>query len=281
MNADLHFHPSFFSRGDKPHITERETPSLADILRNMDKKVSDILTITSCSTASHIDRRWSEYTREVHDLDQTVLNGEEFGENFCDNSNGMFFNRKRGYPATTIPLYLLHGQEFKTDKGDINVIGAESRVPIENSNGDFYWMLDASRNSGQNVLITIPHPARGLKIDADELKKLYEEGKIDALEMYDSMDTASGNRKSMELTKSTNIPGIAVSDGHRLKDMRRARIFIEDPSHKISTYEELTRYIKNSVKSRSNYISLVDQSPITSRILYISRLANAVLFPQF
>ena len=270
MKADLHFHPSFFSRGDKPHFTEFKTPSLEEILNAMGQKGMEILTITSCSTVSHIDTRWNKYAKEADNL------GVEFSENSSENENGLFFE---DYDRHS--LYLLHGQEFKTDKGDINVIGAESRVPIENSNGNFYWMLSAAKDSGHNVIITIPHPSRGLKIDPTELEKLYREGKIDALESYDSLDTSYGNKVSSQINQTTGIPGIAVSDGHRIKDMGKSRIFIRDIRSKEQlTYENLTKQLKDKIRTR-DFITTRDPSPLTSRILYLARLGNAILLPNY
>lgn len=266
MKADLHFHPSFFSRGDKPHITEKTTPSLVDIRVKALYTGMDLIAITSCSNSEHIDKRWEAYMQEA---EKCIM---YFGGKKLDSQVLILGN----IPSSM--TYLIHGQEFKTNKGDINVLFAEQRIPIENSNGGFYWLLDSARNCGENTLIGINQLSK-CKLTPKELRELYEKGKIDFLESYNSMDFEKNNQYAKKVSDEKQIPGIAVSDGHRLEDMARAYIRAGEGYLPDATYAELAKYVKNAIKSRS-FENIQEKTPLKGKALYLARLANAMFFPK-
>ena len=284
MKADLHFHPSVFAKGDKPHLSERKIPTLFNIEDMMVEKDIDILTITSCSSKDNIDPRWENhrYDKEIHPIYQPKDLSEfyviRFSQNHRDKKSGKMESLK----------LILHGQEFKTSRGDINVIGALERIPVEKSEGNLFWLLDAARDRGNEVIVTIPHPGRGLQLTSNELVELYEQGKIDALESYDSLDTIRGNKRSLQISLSTQLPGISVSDGHRLTDLGRSYIDVDlsfdyhfsNPNESfIQQYISFIKGFKEKIRS-GNFESIRNPSPFSSRVLYMTKMVNAKLCPS-
>ena len=265
MKADLHFHPSFFSRGDKPHITELRTPSLDEIEQKAFDSDIDVLAITSCSWPKHIDKRWNEYLKEAEAKSPT------YREILSDQA--ILSTREDSRKM----VYIIHGQELQTNKGDINVLFADQRVPIEKTSGKLEEVISAARDSGNNVLIGI-NQVRKCKLSPQELKELHQYGEIDFLESYNSLDINLNNGYAKKTSKKTEIPGIAVSDGHRLSDMGRA--YIQTNSLiPILSYKGLARFMKEKINSKK-FKNVEESSSLSSRFLYAARLANAVLCPR-
>lgn len=267
MNADLHFHPSFFSYGDKNHLTERNYPNLEQICKTAFKKGIDVLTITSCSSRDHIDRRWYNYMNDLKDYNR--IKSTRISENCarfeCD------------FDVEPHTIYIYHGQEFKTYQGDLNVIFAEKRISIEKCGGNFYELINMAKDSGENVLVTIPNPSRLDQSTIINSKFWYNFQKIDAFESYDSLDFSSNNNKSSYLSDNLKIPGIAVSDGHRLKDLGKSYISFEC---KEQDGLELPRIIKERIKN-NQFTKIEKSSSNISRLLYGLRLTEAILSKKF
>ncbi len=261
MKADLHFHPSFFSYGDKPHITEWNYPTLNKIILNAYEKEIDVLTITSCSSKNSIDKRWDNYMKDLMGYDN-IKNYARFD---C------YFDNKPRF------IYFFHGQEFKTDKGDLNILFAEQRVPIEKSNGKFEYVVDSARDSGENVLIGINQVGKS-KLRKEEIKGLYDTGKIDFIESYNSMDLKKNNDCAGLIAKETGIPGIVVSDGHRLEDLGKSYIKFSSESN-IKSPKNLGKLVKEKIR-KNDFFNVENPLPLSSKILYMSRLINARFFPN-
>ena len=261
MKADLHFHPSFFSRGDKPHFTERKTPSLEEIAEKAKELDISLLTITSCSTENWIDKRWDRY---MEDPWKGVLMG---GNRIS--SQAIKFDGTR---------YLIHGQELKTDRGDVNVLFAEARIPIEKSKGDFYYIIDAANDSGKNVLVGVNQLSRCTVPEA-KLIELYKDEKIHFLESWNSMDSRWNNKKAQKIEEMTDIPGIAVSDGHRLQDMAKAYTLINGELHPGMSYSDVAKFVKQKINTR-DYQSVKGKTSLIGKGLYLARLVNAIHFPN-
>lgn len=261
MKADLHFHPSFFSRGDKPHFTERKTPSLDEIIATMYQRELELITITSCSTSGHIDKRWDAY---LNNLDKKNLNVTQLS------NQGLFLKNNSNQ------IYLIHGQELQTNKGDINVLFAEKRVPIEKSKGDIFYILDAAKDQGENVLIGINQVSK-CSLTPNEIRELYEKGKIDFLESYNSFDFPKNNKHAENLSQNLGIPGIAVSDGHRLKDLGEAYIkFNSDKLTSQDNYNDLGKEIKELIKT-NNFTKHIGSCSNFSRFLYLAKMSEHII----
>jgi len=257
MILDLHFHPSFFW-GKKFHITEPfGIPSLDKIVYKASEKKIYILAITSCSDAFYRDKRWENYTREFG-------NGDQF----------LFYSTTR----ERNDVALCHGQEFKTDGPDVNVLFAEKIIPIKASSKihdkvDFEYLLNSARDSGKNVIIAIPAKSfwtredRRNDLNEGKLRELYEKGKFDCLESYDAMAPWIINKQSTKIASNWDIPGIAVSDGHRLEDLGKSYIEIFDSDN----LSDIANKIKEGEFIRHEY-----PLSLTSKGLYTMRLASSI-----
>ncbi len=255
--ADLHFHPSFFSRGDKGHITEWGTPSLVKIVDRARREGLRILAITSCSSKDHTDKRWNAYYDEIG----SVPGAKAFGSMAIKVEGDK-------------PLYIVHGQQIKTNEGDVNILFANERIPVENSGGNFEYVLNAARDLGDNTLITIPHPSRSPAL----MVKLKESShSVDAIESFSGLDSARSNARSEAIAEEYGLPGIAVSDGHRLPDMARGYVgFYSGINTK--DYDELGKTLKRLVREK-NFSNIKTPCSMLSKGLFLARLANAVLCP--
>ena len=259
MKADLHFHPGFFGRGEKSHVTERTTPSLEDIEKKAFDLGLSLLTITSCSSKNWIDRRWEAYMNEI----------EESAESRILSPQAVRFS-----PL----LYIIHGQELKTDRGDVNVLFAEKKVPIE-SDGNFYRVIDAAKDCGENVLIGL-NQLSNCTIFPSELIKLYEKRKIDFIESWNSMDSKKNNLEAQAIENLSRIPGIAVSDGHRLRDMGKAYTSINGEVHPGMNYSDLAKFVNEKIITK-DYQSVKGKTSLIGKGLYLARLGNAILLPNY
>ena len=206
-----------------------------------------------------IDKRWEKYMED----------GELISENKILSSQAIRFD-----PS----LYIIHGQELKTNRGDVNVLFAEKRIPIEKSGGDFYRIIDAAKDCGENVLVGL-NELKKCTIFPSELIELYVHGRIHFLESWNSMDSRKNNLESQAIAEVTGIPGIAVSDGHRLKDMGKACISINGGLHPGMDYSDLAKFVKEKITTR-DYQSVKGKTSLIGKGLYASRLANAVWFPN-
>lgn len=277
LKADLHSHPSFFSHGyiskwalkilGREHLTEKRTPTIEDILLQARKKGVELLAITSCSSPAHQDKRWESYVREA----------SKYSKKFQVDTNKQ---RITARPNSPNPIQLIHGQELKTNQGDLNVLFAEKFVPILNSNGDIYYLIDAAKDSGESVLVGINQVSK-CKIPARQLGKLHKQGKIDFLETYIPLDTRRNNGFAMRISEETGIPGIAVSDSHRIEDIASAStIFPGINPEELKNYTELSKAIKTQLKGKEfkDYIHCIgnDFKKTSSRVLYGIRLLEAI-----
>jgi hypothetical protein len=257
MKADLHFHPSFFS-GNKFHISEPfGMPSLDKIVDKAAERDISLLTITSCSNAVYRDKRWDDYTKK-------------FGK-----SQSLIYGKTRKHDEITI----CHGQEFKTDKHDVNVIFADRIIPVKESSKvpdkvDFNYLLDSARDYGQNVIIAIPAKSFGLTkqdrgddLTEEELRELYEKRKFDVLEVYDAMAPWFITEQSAKIASNLMIPRFGISDGHRLEDLGKNYIEIFG----VKYISDIAQKIKSG-----KYLIHEDSLSLISKGLYTIRLASSI-----
>jgi predicted metal-dependent phosphoesterase TrpH len=268
MKADLHFHPSFFSRGDRSRKTEGEAPTLTDIQRECSNKDLSVVTITSHSWTEHIDKRWGKYMEEMEE-DSNV---EQFNITPLTTQAIMFQDK---YDDASDPRYLIHGQELKTDKADVNILFADQRVPVEKTNGKLEEVVRAARDSGNNVLVSLPHPSHN-KLTVGDIRALYKRGIIDIMESFSSLDLLPYNNLCKAMTEKVGIPGIAVSDGHRLVDMGKAHIYTETGSLPNMSYSALCKFVGSKIKE-GEFKNHEESSSMRSRFLYGLRLAEVVI----
>lgn len=262
MDADLHFHPSFSST---PTWLERKIPRIEDIAEAAIQKNIGLLAVTSCSNAVHRDKRWEDFMTQVYDVknhDMVILSQKAIKVS------------RRIKNSIERDVVIIHGQEFKTDRGDVNVLFAERDVPLRESlsqfpNADFNYLLDAARDCGDYVLIGLNEVARS-SLTEREIINLYNERRIDFIESFNSMESRKNNFYSQRLAKRENIPGIAVSDGHRLEDIGTSYTVFH--SHNL---RENPAVMAEVIKSGSFYPVEASCSK-TGKALYAARLANAI-----
>lgn len=272
VKADLHFHPGFYGAGHPWRLTEWKAPTTRDVVQTAWDRGIEVLAITSCVNAYSNDGRWEEHMKGSYPHNFSVSHLPQ----------GAIFTDLDDYSVNR-SVYLFHGQEFKTDKLDVNVMFAERLVPRKESQRvpgkvDFNYLLDAARDSGDNVLIAVPPKALGLSeidrgkdISMEELIDLYEEGKVDCLEAYNAMAPATENDKASRLLRILEIPGIAVSDGHRLADLGRSYTEFQLKGSHESFPKQIREKIRNSEFK-------VCEKPLSSisKGLYLARLAEAI-----
>ena len=256
MKADLHFHPCFFNKGAGFQFTQWRTPHLKRIIEKALEKKIELLTITSCSTYNHFDPRWYETLHELEDVEKYE-----------------FEQIPQGIKIKGKNLYIFHGQELKTDKADLNVLFAQQRVPIDKTKGKLENVLDAAKDSGDNVLIGINELSRS-ELTEKEIRDLYEKGKIHFIEIYNSMDSRENNDYAHRISLTTKIPGIAVSDSHTLNDMAKA--YTDFSIQGTPSLRELPLKIKEALENQ-DYTVFRGNCSWVSKELYLARLSEAII----
>ncbi len=281
MKAQLHYHPSFFSKRDRP--------SLLQVLRQADKKDIDLLTITSFSKKTekeeHIDLRWNYF---LSDMEAQKGNVEEFDVKYWHTplkgtSQGIIATKKDNSSS----IYLIHGQGIWTNLGDIMILFAEQRVPVEEIEDKFYNFLTEAKHEKrfgkrENMVMGIPHPNRSTHLSSRDLKKLYEDGYIDYIERFNALNTFKGNLDSEKISRETDIPGIAVTDGHKLKDIANAItvLYINPQDNNRMTYEQMGNITRQCIRNK-DFDTNENYLPITSKLHYVFNLAMAMVFPEY
>lgn len=106
-------------------------------------------------------------------------------------------------------LVILPGIEISTNRGDIVVLGVEEKpeYPLTlNSTIKFAKATDG--------VIVIPHPYRSLGIGDSAMN-------IDAhaIEVLNPTATLKENMQAQELARAKNLPGVAGTDAHNVKEM--------------------------------------------------------------
>lgn len=265
MIADLHFHPSYFNARVGFQLTQWTVPTLKEIVDKAREKNVSILTITSGSNYKRTDARWEDYRYELQL--HSGLKGYDhyaFGDalEVC-------------YKTTGTKIYIFHGQELETDRGDINVLFAEKRIGIKGSRGKFNYIIDAAKDSGDDVLIGINCPTRFKS--KEDILQLYIEGKIHFLETHNAMETKKNNRRAKKMIEGTEysvIPRIAVSDGHRLEDMAIAYTKFNFSFNGSS--EELKKIISYAIKNKE-FSTHEGECGYLSKFLCFARMAEATI----
>jgi len=208
--ADLHFHPSFMDPQGLPMKTEKTAPSLRAVVEKAYEKGLNIVTITSCDNAVAVDPRWDAYrgdTLIVPGFKVAYKGKNEIG--YVDPDGG--------------ELHIVHGRELKTDKGDMNVLFSQRKIPLKASSSDpelldFDYTLQGTLDSGDKPLILMS-AGQNLGLKRKEIIDLYDDCKIDGLEAWDGMDSERNNEDNIVYAKGMGVPAAVVSDGHDLASL--------------------------------------------------------------
>lgn len=284
LRTELHYHPSFRSPCSGFLFTEPHVPSLKRISEIARMKKIDLVAITSCSNAVSRDSRWYNYLKEAK---------ADSSGNYKITSNDQAIIDLSNKPLVR---YFFHGQEFKTDALDVNVLFADYQIPVVASKkipakADFNLLLDFARNSGENTVIAVRPRVSGLtgqdkgtNINENLLRELYESGKIDCLETFDGMDTNLKNQQCRELSEKLGIPGISVGDSHDLYGLGKTCTKIRINSENMqsfpldSRYEPIVKEVKPKIKAGIPQEYKHEESiSFFSKGLYLVRLAEAIV----
>lgn len=106
-------------------------------------------------------------------------------------------------------LVILPGIEISTNKGDIVILGVEEKP-------EYPLTLDSTIEFAKATdgVIVIPHPYRSLGIGDSAMN-------IDAhaIEVLNPTATLKENMQAQELARAKNLPGVAGTDAHNVKEM--------------------------------------------------------------
>lgn len=289
MNADLHFHPGFRSRDLANRYSRVKTPSMEEIVYKAMARNIGILAITSCSNATERDKRWDAYFAE-----REPVRGFKLITTASNNKGLMYHANQPTADKRDYAVYVFHGQEFKTDLLDVNILFAEREVLVKPSKTDakkvdFYYILDAAKDSGKNV-VTAVRPLvsgigcgdRGMNMKLDSIVDLYEKGKIDIFERYDALDSVAKNRQCDWLTSILKAPGVAVSDAHRLKDLGVAYTILENldnPEFLMSSSFNIATIAEEIKQGRIRNVK--QPIPLVGKLIYLKELVDSIAFDRF
>jgi predicted metal-dependent phosphoesterase TrpH len=117
------------------------------------------------------------------------------------------------------------GEEVSSRDGEIIGLFLETPVPRDLSGEE-----TIARIRGQGGIVSVPHPFsrnRLYHIRRDALDRLWQQ--IDCMEIFNAREAfAADNRRAEAYAKERSIPGAVGSDAHRLSEIGRAWIEVDD-----------------------------------------------------
>jgi predicted metal-dependent phosphoesterase TrpH len=117
------------------------------------------------------------------------------------------------------------GEEVSTRDGEIIGLFLEKPIPRDLSGEE-----TIARIHDQGGLVSVPHPFsrnRLYHLRRDALERLWQQ--IDCIEIFNAREAfAADNRRAEAYAKERNIPGAVGSDAHRVSEIGRAWIEIDD-----------------------------------------------------
>ena len=122
-------------------------------------------------------------------------------------------------------LRVIVGEEVSTRDGEIIGLFLEKPIPRDLSGEE-----TITRIHEQGGIVSVPHPFsrnRMYHLRRDALDRLWPQ--IDCLEIFNAREAfAADNRRAMAYAKERNIPGAVGSDSHRVSELGRAWIEVDD-----------------------------------------------------
>lgn len=279
IRADLHFHPGFWSRDLSNTATRIKTPCMEEVVHKAVAEGIGVLSITSCSNAVERDRRWEAYFTE-----RTPVRGFTLVKEIPNGKGLLYTANQPTRDRREYSVYIFHGQEFKTDGPDVNILFAEKDVETRPSRRqpqkvDFNYLLDAARDSGQNVIVAV-RP----NVDLGTLSQLYSQGKINLFETYDAMDTKRKNRQCKEFVSVLGLLGFeaSVSDGHRIQDLGVSYIILKNLNKpkflRADQFDVAT--MAREIKA-GNFWNFENPISLAGKATYLANLVDSIAFDRF
>jgi predicted metal-dependent phosphoesterase TrpH len=110
-------------------------------------------------------------------------------------------------------ILIMPGIEALTTHGDVIIIGTEERPPYPMTPEKGIEFAEE-----RNAIAIIPHPFRTLTSLGDYARRL----EPTAIEVYNPNATLKQNGMALELAKELNLPQVAVSDAHNIKELGKS-----------------------------------------------------------
>jgi hypothetical protein len=122
-------------------------------------------------------------------------------------------------------LRVIVGEEVSTRDGEIIGLFLEKTIPRDLSGEE-----TIARIKDQGGIVSVPHPFsrnRMYHLRRDALERLWPQ--IDCLEIFNAREAFSAdNRRAEAYAKERSIPGAVGSDAHRVSEIGRAFIEVDD-----------------------------------------------------
>jgi hypothetical protein len=122
-------------------------------------------------------------------------------------------------------LRVIVGEEVSTRDGEIIGLFLEKPIPRDLSGEE-----TIARIKDQGGIVSVPHPFsrnRMYHLRRDALERLWPQ--IDCLEIFNAREAFSAdNRRAEAYAKERSIPGAVGSDAHRVSEIGRAFIEVDD-----------------------------------------------------
>ncbi len=131
-------------------------------------------------------------------------------------------------------VVVLVGQEIRTVQGEIAIFGLTHKLPTHQ---DIIQTCRLAKSKGG--LIILPHPfdrfRHSVGSNAEKIVQF-----VDAVEVFNSHCLmASSNRAATEFAKQHSLPGLAVSDAHRLAEIGSAITYIDARPDQDSIFDSI------------------------------------------
>lgn len=205
MNIDFNACATFKGENQRPLWTERlvrlgrSRPSIREIAETASRRGLDGVVLRSFSHPEGTDNRWQAYKQQMR--------GQE---NFTYLGNGVALYTS---PDTKKKIVLIHGQGLMTSEGNIQVLFAEDQVGGRGKDGfnmNFYDTVHRARQSSEGAIIIAARPYNW-NLEALE--------HVDAVEVWNGMDSSGNNRRAQGAADVANKPGVYASNSKCLHDL--------------------------------------------------------------
>lgn len=236
MNIDFSACATFKGENQKPlWVAERffgmrSRPSITEIARTAIKRGLDGVVLRSFSHPEGTDDRWEFYRVQM----------ERSGD-FSYLGNGVALYSS---PDFGKKLIIIHGQGLMTSEGNIQVLFSDEPVGKRGKdyNKEFKYIIEKARNSG-NVLITAARPYAWKKYFLND---------VDALEVWNGMDSPVNNERAKQIAEELQIPGVYVSNSKCLRDLGTSYTTIDATDMNLSSSPKIIQLISNGLNSGLN-----------------------------
>jgi len=127
----------------------------------------------------------------------------------------------------------------------------------------------------KNLISIATHPKSKSGLSFENIEKY--RNKFDAIEGFDSQLSPNDNDIAMDYARQNNLPWIAFSNAHRVKDAGISAIEFQDELLNYASEETFIRTLKRIVND-NNFTRITSQAPIWSKLDWRSKLQWGIRF---